>query len=904
MKTSLALLLTHNMYEVIAVPRKIQKEASFKLDDFNFDENEIYSVKNGRDLIKRHQKYLKEAFLKGADVNVLLKLNSNRLDLLLTALYEHFSLNECSNLCLLAVGGFGRCEQFPGSDVDLLIAYEKDPLDETVKEHISEFISYLWDLKLDLGSSVRSINSTLLEARKDITIKTNLLEPHFICGNIDVYKKLINAVNNDDFWDAGKFLEAKIEEQKNRYHQYRDTVYSIEPDVKNNPGGLRDLQLMQWIAILKFGAKTPQEMQAVGLITGSELDEYLACRDFLFNVRYALHCNAAPSQYNRLTLDVQKSVAFDLGYGSEGNKPVELMMRSLFRTLRRVRELNNIVLMQSELMITGHIGNNYANPIFLNSSFVERGNLIDVIDHEIFKNDPPKLLSLFLTIASRDSITDIHVNCIRALREGRRSFKHYLIESPECREIFKKILSNPHALLKAIPLMHETRILSAYMPQWERIEGLTQFDMFHLFSVDEHTIRVLKNLLSLNESKNPVFNLFKNVYNKIESPELLTLAALLHDIGKGCGGHHAEVGAAEAENFCQIHGYSAYETSMVSWIIRSHLLFSTTATRRDISDPEVISSFASLCKDEEHLNMLYCLTVADICATNDREWNSWKETIFRQLYNATLRALNQGESDTSRQRALIVQNTQISVKNIIGPSFRADLERYMSQFPQGYFIHYSPEEIAWHARNVIRFNDANKPLILFAQIPNIGTELFIFSRSNSPAFFGKIVYAMAMKQLNVLSAQIFLTHNRHILCTIKFQNQKCQHVDNERLNRLRKTILNGLNNDTPLENLPKVSCSLFHVPTNISYIKHQGTKQTFIEISALDSPGLLAKIGITLGKCGCLISAARIATTGERADDFFAITDENGLPLDEKQQQMLSSALHKVLDGIDEKSSS
>ena len=445
--------------------------------------------------------------------------------------------------------------------------------------------------------------------------------------------------------------------------------------------------------------------------------------------------------------------------------------------------------------------------------------------------------------------------------------------------------------------MHETRVLSAYMPQWERIEGLTQFDMFHLFSVDEHTIRVLNNFAILCESKEPIFALFKTIYKRLENPELLTLAALLHDIGKLKIPDEIlnKPGKYTDEEFDLVKRHTKFGYELLKTLnIDPHI---KKAARRDITDPEVIMSFARLCKDEEHLNMLYCLTVADICATNDREWSSWKETIFRQLYHSARQALNQSDADTTRQQAIMVQNTQRSVRKIAKDCSLADLDRYLSQFPATYFIHYRPDEIAWHARNILRFNDLEKPLILFAQNPHIGTELLIFFRSNSPAFFGKIVYAMAMKRLNVLSAQIFLTHNGHILCTIKFQNPKGQHIDNDRLHNLRKTILDGLKNSTPLQNLPKVSCSLFNVPTKISYLKNHGSKQTSIEISALDSPGLLAKIGITLGNCNCLISAARIATTGERADDFFAVTDINGLPLDEKQQEILSSALYEALEG-------
>ena len=882
------------MYELITVPR-----TSHKVNDdldLSFRDDELQDVKQGRKLIERIKDSLKQAFLHNVDVNDLLISYSDTLDKILSVVFNKFELNKYPYLCAIAVGGYGRKEQFLSSDVDLLIASKIEPIPKDAAADIERMISYLWDLKLDLGVSVRSINATVISAREDITIITNLLETHFICGHKDVYTNLLDSVYSDNFWVGLKFLKAKVSEQNERYHQYRDTVYSIEPDIKNNPGGLRDMQLISWLAILHFKARSLKQMVACGLLTTPEVEEFLACRNFLFNIRYAMHINVSTKNPNRLTLDVQKSIASLLGYGQDGNGPVETMMRSLFRILRRVRELNNIALQQAEFMIDGYIGECFTEPVFLNSYFVKRGNLIDVIDNELFKNDPQKLLELFKTISERSEIENLHVNCVRALREARRNLKHYLIELPQCRKIFKQIILSKSALLKALPLMHELRILSSYMPQWERIEGLMQFDMFHLFSVDEHSIRVIKNFPIFLESTDPNFNLFKTVYRRLENPDLLNIAGLLHDISKGCGGHHALLGGREVQNFCQLHGFSAYESLIVSWVIKSHLLFSTTATRRDITDPDVIAAFARTCKDEEHLNMLYCLTVSDICATNDREWNSWKENIFRQLYHDTRQALNQSEADLGQQQKIQVQNTQRSVREIAKDIKLNDLDRYFSQFPSSYFIHYRPDEIVWHSRNILRFNQADKPLILFAQIPNIGTELFIFYRSNSPDFFGKVVYAMAMKRLNVLSAQIFLTHNSHILCTIKFQNQKGQLVDNERLSNLRKSILLGLNDNTQINSLPKVSCNIFSVQTKVKFLENEGSKHTFVEISTLDCPGLLAKIAITLGNCNCLISAARITTTGERADDFFAVTDLDGFALDNEKKEKLSEALYQALD--------
>lgn len=419
--------------------------------------------------------------------------------------------------------------------------------------------------------------------------------------------------------------------------------------------------------------------------------------------------------------------------------------------------------------------------------------------------------------------------------------------------------------------MHETRVLSSYMPQWARIEGLAQFDRFHLFSVDEHSIRVIKNIHDLALSKDPIYQLFKIVSKKLSEPELLITAALLHDIAKGRGGNHAQKGSKEAELFCKLHGFNDYQTGIISWLVASHLQFSTTATRRDITDLEVINNFADFVGDEEHLNLLYCLTVADISATNDNVWNSWKDNIFKQLYQSTKIAISQGETDLETNMQQQALERKEKVIELTKDCKKDDILKYIRQFPIEYFIHYQPEDISWHARNILRYSHTDKPLILFSQTPNVGTELLVYYQSNSPKFFGNLVKTMAIKQLNVFSAQIFLTHNFHALCTIMFQNKKGLPLDHDRLNGLRKAILSGLDDKSQSLILSNSGRKIFDLPTTISFLDSGSEKQTKLEISTLDRQGLLAKIGITLGNLGCLISAARITTTGERADDYLQL---------------------------------
>lgn len=879
------------MFENIKVPRFHDDRALLELP-FVIDGTDMSDIRQCRELQHAFADHQAEAFRHGAAVEDLLNERTEFVDALLGRIFRHFGLEEGGHLVLLAVGGYGRGEMFPGSDIDILVVSDLDELPAPLSEKIEAFVSYLWDIKLDLGSSVRSINETVAESHGDITIRTNLLETHLIAGSQELYDKFLKRMDADEYWDPGRFLDAKVQEQHERYHEYRDTVYSIEPDVKNNPGGLRDLQVMLWVATLLHKVRNVTDLLRIGHFTQDEYSECLECVRFLFEVRYALHICANGS--NRLTLDAQKSTAALLGYGDSGNAPVETMMRALFRTFRRVRELNDMVLQLETLQIKGQLDGE-DEPVFLDSFFVQRGRYIDILDHDLFHNDPEKIVELFHQIAKHPGIRSIHVNCLKSLRNNRRALKEFLIEHQSCRETFRRLLTDPDSLSVAIPLMHETRVLSAYMPQWERIEGLTQFDMFHVFSVDEHTIRCLCNLVALQHSPDPSFSLFGTCMHQLSEPGLLNVTALLHDIAKGRGGHHAEEGAKEAFNFCRLHGFATYQIELIAWTIQNHLEFSHTATRRDIADPEVINKFATLVRDEEHLNMLYCLTVADITATNEHEWNSWKDSIFKQLYLSVRQVLRRGRESTQDSDLKAQENQQLIIEN--SPDLKkSDLLRYFSQFPTAYFLHYSHAEVHWHARNILRFHDPERPLILFAQHGNLGTELLVYYRSSSPMFFGNVAAAMTFKHLKIYSAQIFLTRHNHLFCTIKFQTRKNLSLDSDRLHSLRKSILDQLDkNETDLT-IKRDGGGIFRVPTRVHFLSDEEASHSSVEISTLDGEGLLAKIGITLGKCGCLISAARITTTGERADDFFTVTDINGQPLDDSKKAELSAALYQALD--------
>ncbi len=848
------------------------------------------TMENGREAIKAQFEHMALDFKEGAPVDELVTERTNFIDALLLRLWHQFGFDQFPSLALIAVGGYGRADLQPHSDIDILILSD-GPIPPEVNSIIPGFTSLIWDLKLDLGQSVRTFEECIFEGSKDVTIATNLLESRLITGNEHVFKRLVTLVESDDFWPADKFYTAKVTEQNERHHYYKDTVYMLEPDIKNNPGGLRDIQTILWLAHKKWGLTSLRMLQSRRLLSRLEYYELQECQDFLWLVRFALHISINKPD-NRLTFDRQQKVASLLGYTGEGNTPVETLMRRFYQTVHRVRELNEISL---QLLERDIFPDREQQGVIYNQYFLTRGSLIDIIDPNILIKRPQTILELFEVLTTQVEITGIYVECIRLLRNARRSINYYLDEKPECREIFKRLIKNPRSLNVALPLMHEHHIIALYMPHWQEIIGLMQFDMFHTYTVDEHTMRVLKNIYTFSQTKTQNFGFFRQVYRQIEKPELLSIAALFHDIAKGRTGHHAELGAPDALYFCQLHGYNRYESRMVAKVVRLHLYMSMVAQRRDISDPDVVNEFAHQIGDENFLNHLYCLTVADICATNDTEWNGYKDSLFKNLYFATRDALRRGLETPPDLRLHVRENQQRSMEILSSMGMSPiTVFRVWAGFKLEYFIRYSPEQIAWHTQNILNNNNNNRPLILFGQDDKInGTELFIYTK-DSAGLFARVTAVLGSKNLSILSSNISNTNSGYALDSFIFIGKEGGQVPFERLKTLRKSIMTALKNqDSPIPKAKPIPNKLrqFRHPTIVTFLPERDKKYTSLELSTLDVPGLLAKIGIVFQNNNLIIHAAKITTTGERADDFFSITDLNGNQLNEETKNSLKDQL-------------
>ncbi|MCS3455143.1 bifunctional uridylyltransferase/uridylyl-removing protein GlnD [Aeromonas rivuli] len=860
---------------------------------------------NCKEYLSRFLGWLHARFDAGDNIIELVATRSLYMDQLLTRLWHKFGFDQETHLTLIAVGGYGRGELHPHSDIDLLILYEGGQLDEALGLRIGEFITLLWDLKLEVGQSVRNVAECIEQGLADITVATNLIEARHITGNLGGFETLQQATRPEVFWPSEDFFRAKRAEQAQRHQQFLGTAYKLEPDLKSNPGGLRDIQTLAWVARRHFGATTLYEMTSHGFLNRAEYRELLDCQNFLWKVRFALHM-AINRGDNRLLFDRQRTVAEMLGFEGEGNRSVEQMMKRFYQTVRRVSELNEMLL---QLFDEAILGNTAMDVRRISDEFQLRGRLIDAVDAELFGRDPAAILRLFYQIAQHPEIAGIHSATLRQLREARRKLDCWLQDIPECRRLFMALLRHPNGIGQPLTLMHKYGILAAYLPQWNLIVGQMQFDMFHAYTVDEHTHRLLNNIhhfpTSASRQTHPLCH---EIVNRLRKPELLCIAALFHDIAKGRRGDHSELGAVDALEFCQLHGLDRYESRLVAWLVRHHLLMSVTAQRRDIHDPEVVTDFAQKVRDEQHLDLLYCLTVADICATNDSLWNDWKGTLLRELYFTTQKALRQGLENPPDIRLRIREN-QRQARQLLSQRHLDDasITALWSDFKADYFLRHSPEQIAWHSRHILEQEGAGEtPLVTIGKHPTRGgSEVFIYCR-DTPNLFATVASALDQKNLNIHDAQIMSSRSGYVLDTFIVLEPNGEPISPNRTATIRKALEKALQEPGKLvlRNKPlSRRHRQFMVPTRVVFLPHKGeNRHTLLELTALDTPGLLARIGAVFQQCGLSLHAAKITTIGERVEDFFSLTNRDGEPLTQAEQLSLEEKLVHQLNPQEQES--
>lgn len=841
-----------------------------------------------RGWLLQQQSGLQAAFQQDGNAARMLRQHSKTVDRLLCEVWRQSGLMDAG--CLIAVGGYGRGELFPYSDVDLLVLLP-DKANETVSLHIESMIGLFWDIGLAVGHSVRNLQECMDEAQKDVTVQTNLLEARFLAGNKALYQAFEdNTIKN---LDVQKFFEAKALEQSRRHARFNDTASNLEPNVKENPGGLRDLQNILWIASsLNLGGNW-ESLVKHGLISASEARHIRRDERHLQTLRIRLHY-LAKRREDRLLFDFQNDLAVAMGFvTSKRHRASEQLMRSFYRSAKSIILMNDILLQSFKEKVYHNKGR--VTPI--NDHFEARNNLLDVKSSTLLQRHPSLILKSFLILEQYPELEGMSANLLRTLNRVKTLVNRDFRQNSRNKALFLEILNQPRGATKALRLMNRYGILGRYIPAFGRIVGQMQHDLFHVYTVDEHILHVFRNLrrFAVPEYVHE-FPLCSKLIAEFEKPYLLYLSALFHDIAKGRGGDHSTLGAADARRFCQSHGLPKHDANLVAWLVQFHLVMSSTAQKADLSDPQVIENFVRLMRDERHLTALYLLTVADIRGTSPKVWNAWKAKLLENLFLAAKRLL-QGTSGNTSDEIMIRQKEAKKTLSHYGIHQDA-YQALWSKFGQQYFLRHRAQEIAWHTRLLLTHINTEKPVVRGRLSPaGDGIQVMIYMRDQDD-LFARICSFFERINYNIAEAKVHTTQHGYALDTFIVLYQSDKNISYRDLLRfIEFELTQKIMSDTPPEPPLKgrISRQVKHMPISASIVVdcEKNNSVHTLEIIASDRPGLLSILAHTLLKHSIHLHMAKINTLGNRAEDTFTISGKNGRKLDEAtlnavRQELLS----------------
>lgn len=822
----------------------------------------------GRDLIEAN-------FRAGISAQALVRANTELVDGVLVHAWEQTLGEHARHCALVAVGGYGRGELLPHSDVDLLVLTPDEEPGEAARP-LEAFLTFLWDLKLDIGHSVRSPAECIRQAAGDITIVTNLMEARLLAGCPELLARVEDGITPDKIWPVDAFYRAKLAEQQARHAKFDNSGYKLEPNIKESPGGLRDIHTILWVAKRRYPGATLADLKRHGLLTDQEAAELVAGQDFLWRVRFALHLHAGRHE-DRLLFDHQMRIAEQFGYTEQAhNRAVEQFMQLYFRTIKALSCLNDLLLQLFDEAIV-HAGHD-DSPRTLNRRFQVRHNYLEVRDPDVFKRQPHALLEVFLLLQKHPELEGVRAETLRLIRRDRVLIDDTVRDDLRTRSLFMEILHQPQGLTHALRRMNRYDVLGRYLPNFGRVTGRMQYDLFHTLTVDEHSLFVVRNMrrLAVPEFRDE-HPFFSEIHDRIPKPELLYLSGLFHDIAKGRGGDHSELGAEDAIEFGERHGLPQWDTELVAWLVRNHLVMSMTAQRRDLSDPAVIREFAEFVGDRTHLDYLTLLTMCDIRATNPKLWNSWRESLLKELYRATCRLLSRGLTNPVEREEMAAES-QLEVRAALPDDLHPAVEALWMRCEPEYFARYLPGELEWHARTIIEA-DGRTPLVSVRGDAPRGTTAFMFAK-DEPYLFAVVTGVLAQLGLSILEAKLESTRDGYTLDSYVLTEEDGTpvteaHRIEEIQTALQQTLEDSVSRVTVGRRLSR-RLKHFTTPTQVYFSEDTDHDRTIMELVTGDQPGLLSIVGRIFQRRGILLEAAKIGTIGERAEDVFFITDSKG----------------------------
>jgi [protein-PII] uridylyltransferase len=860
------------------------------------------SLQQFKQLLKQKDAELRQKFNPHESVAKLLNDKSDFIDEILSCCWQHFLGGYANRLALCAVGGYGRRELFPYSDIDLLVLLDSEDT-SPYQDALSGFFTFLWDIGLKPGQSVRSTSQCIEAAVEDQTVMTSLMENRLITGSVDLYNELKRQITPDKIWPSDRFFAAKMEEQRQRYAKFHDTAYNLEPNIKEGPGGLRDRHVIAWVFKRHYNSSTLKELIKYGFLPESEYLELVAALEVLWRIRYALHLLTNRCE-DRLIFDYQRDLAQQFGFSSEHqeyNQDVEQFMQFYFKTVLGLERLNEMLLqLFNERFVSGEIDH---KPIPLNDKFVVINGYLEACDDALFERHPLALLEIFLILEQNSSIKGVRATTIRLIRKNLHLIDDDFRHNKAANRLFIEAFRQPRGITDQLRRMNRYGVLAAYIPCFANIVARMQYDLFHIYTVDEHTLFVIRNLrrfaLEKHSEELPFCN---DVFLMIAKPELLYLAGLFHDIAKGRNGDHSAIGEEIVREFCVQHDLSPHDTNLICWLVRNHLVMSMTAQRKDISDPDVIHQFAQIVGSIEYLNYLYLLTVADIRATNPELWNAWKDALLKELYSITYSTLHKGLQNPVTLAERLAECKKEAKDELIklGVSEPVIL-RSWQHASDDYFLRYSPDEIAWHTIAIASSKEDELPLVLLRPQTQRGSaEVFVYTK-NEEAIFSLSTATLDQLGLTILDARIITTTDDYVLNSFLVLEQSGEPI-NELFREVHIcTILrsNLLHHEVKKhKNIHRQSRQAKHfpIPTSIQFHADPLNRHTIIELITTDHAGLLSKIGRAFVKKGIHLHNAKITTIGSRVEDMFYITDNQSQPItDPTRQEQIREEILKML---------
>jgi len=855
-------------------------------------------------VLKRIQDEAHAYFRATLNADILVRQRSTLIDRVLRALWAFREVTS-DGIALLAVGGYGRGELHPHSDIDLLLlARDEDAINNNAAE-LQDFIALLWDIKLDIGHSVRTLDECVTEASGDLTIITNMLESRTLAGDPSLFDELKARVTPENLWPAKRFFDAKWEELTQRHEKHNSADYNLEPNVKNSPGALRDIQTISWVAIRHFGTGTLQALEDNGFLTEFEHRRLERTVSFLWQVRYALHMLAGREE-DRLLFDLQTQVAEVLGYKDSGRQlGVERFMSQFYRHQLSTMELSDMLLM--------HFNEDYMKcdsntVVAVNEHFVLCDGYLQLTTPDLFEREPIWLIQVFTMLAQQMDSKGMHSSTIRALRDSRELIDEDYRRNPENNAAFMALMRGKTRVVRELSRMMRYGILGRYIPAFGRVVGMMEYDLLHKYTVDEHTFRMIRLLRHFRFGDvRERFPIASRLIHKVPKKEVLYLAALLHDLGKSREGDHTVNGGEIAEDFCIQHGLKPADTHMVVWLVSNHLLMSNASQRLDLSNPDDIHQFAVEIGDQYHLDMLFLISVSDTHSTNPDLWTPWRAEQMRELYRNTQAALRRGLENPLHKEDVIEEIQQEAIAQLQNYGLTEEYVRNIWGDPgDDYFLREGVDNIVWQVREIDAHGSSEKPLVSVRQTSDRqfegATQIFVFMK-DQPNLFAVTTATLDQLNLNIQDARIMTseTENNAVDTYIVLDENNETITDPERIRVIRNTLCEALAEPEDFTTIigRRTSRVLkqFSVPTQVTISNDPILKRTVLEVIAADRPGLLAKVGSILMDFGAQLQGAKILTEGERVSDIFFIVDENNDPYsDPKLCQLLCQTIEEGLD--------